>query len=114
MSAIDLESLLKAISDDEPCGPDPLENGEYAGFKILAEEVDPSWALVKQQAINLFDQHNDLSLGLYLTLALMNRDGITGFSEGLELMASLLDQYWDTLYPLTDEDDGRLLRIEPR
>ena len=106
MSVINLEELLTAVSDDSPCGEDPTGNNEVQHLKILVGDADPDWAKIKREALNLLKEFKDLEIAFFLTLGLLKRDGIPGFAEGLSLCASLLEKWWEELYPLCDEDDG--------
>jgi type VI secretion system protein ImpA len=118
MSAIDVEQLLAAISDESPCGDDleydpafgELERAaqgkpeQQMGDEVVpAEEAD--WRDVRDKAIELLGRSKDLRVALQLTTALAHTDGLPGFSDGLAVMSGLLDRYWGGFHPKLDPDD---------
>jgi len=118
MSFIDVEQLLQQVSDDSPCGedleydPEFLEMARASEGKpeqqmgdSVVEAEEPDWRTVKEKAVDLFSRTKDLRVGVFLSQSLLNSEGIGGLSEGLEVVRSLLDRYWDGVYPLLDEDD---------
>lgn len=54
----------------------------------------------------------DLEVACWLTEALIRRDGFSGLRTACELLLGLIDQHWETLYPLPDED-GLETRVAP-
>src|SRR5690606_36453569 len=54
----------------------------------------------------------DLEVACWLTEALVRRDGFRGLRTAFELLLGLIDQHWNTLYPLPDED-GLETRVAP-
>ncbi len=54
----------------------------------------------------------DLEVACWYTEALLREQGLSGLSCGFRLILGLLDQYWESLYPLPDED-GLETRIAP-
>jgi type VI secretion system protein ImpA len=118
--------LLNPISADNPTGPnlryDPLYDkikdarredldapqGEWKRERKLAD-----WPLVIK-LINdaLATKTKDLQLAVWLAQALLRREGIASFKEGLDLVLQLLETYWDNIYP--EIEDGDLeLRVAP-
>ena len=47
----------------------------------------------------------DIRVSLHLTAALLRTDGWPGFADGLQLLHGYLEQYWDEVYPLVEDDD---------
>jgi len=118
MSVIDVEQLLQQISDEAPAGED-LEYdpafGEMAraaegraaqqmGDSVVEAE-EPDWREVRKIATEMLSRTKDLRVGVLLTRAVLNTDGIVGMSDGLEVTRRMLEQYWDTLHPQLDPDD---------
>lgn len=60
----------------------------------------------------LATQSKDLEIAAWLTEALVRMQGLQGVSSGARLIAGLCEGYWDTLFPLPDED-GLELRASP-
>ncbi|MBB5320160.1 type VI secretion system protein TssA [Marinobacter oulmenensis] len=110
----------------------PVEGGSHAGgedlaFSLLFDEIkearraDPTYlpqgewqTELKQsdwaQVIGLTSealtaQSKDIQLAAWLCEGLAHREGFEGISFGLMLIARMLDDYWETLYPELDEDD---------
>lgn len=54
----------------------------------------------------------DLQLAAWLTEALIRTDGFGGLRQGLELCYRLLNDFWETVYPVI-EDGDRELRARP-
>ncbi|MCU7921246.1 MAG: type VI secretion system protein TssA [Candidatus Thiodiazotropha sp. (ex Dulcina madagascariensis)] len=119
MASIDLEQLLKAISEEAPTGADleydPLfgemeraaegkEEQQFGDTIIPAE--DPDWRELKQKSLQILAQSKDLRAAIHLVRALVHTDGFAGLSDGLSLIEGYLDDYWDTLYPQLDPDDN--------
>ena len=75
--------------------------------------VPPQWRVIRDLATEaLSTKTKDLEIAAWFTEALLRSDGLDGFSAGLELMSGLVEQYWDSLFPLPDED-GIETRLAP-
>lgn len=121
---MDLEGFLQPVADDSPCGP----NLEYdASFLELEEAAraqpdqefgtddgsgvkriegsGPDWPLVSRLASALLLRSKDLRIAVHLLRASTHTQGFTGFADGVGLIRSLLEQYWDSLHPELDADD---------
>ena len=118
MSSIDLTSLLSAVSDAEPAGPNLEDDASFAELQTAAkgkpeqqfgETVipgeEPDWRQVKSLAVGLLRKTRDLRVGVTLTRALMVTDGVEGIADGLTLMRGWLDGMWDALHPQLDPAD---------
>lgn len=118
MAVLDIELLLKPVSDDAPCGRDleyeqpflalqELARGkpeQAIGDKIRAAQ-EPAWPNVRDAARDLFASTKDLRVAGILYLALVKTAGVAGLEAGLGVMRTLLERYWDQLYPLLDAED---------
>jgi type VI secretion system protein ImpA len=119
MALIDIESLLRPVSPEEPTGTNLEYDPAFAGLErtalgrpeqqmgdtIVAGEP-PEWGAVEKQASALLARSKDLRVVGHLVRALLHRNGFEGFSEGLALVHGLLERYWQTLYPHLDPDDN--------
>lgn len=121
MSVIDVDSLLKEVSAENPCGENLEYDPEFGEMEratqgkpeqqigdtvIQAEEAE--WPIVKKKAISLFGRTKDLRAAVYLVQSLLHTDGLMGLRDGLTLIQGLLEQYWETLYPQLDNNDPTL------
>lgn len=118
MSLLNIDSLLQPVSTDNPTGDnleyDPdfadLERSaqgkpeRQAGATILPAEP-PEWPIVQKKATELAARSKDLRIIVLLVRALLERYGMEGLAEGLELTHRTLEQYWEGLHPQLDPDD---------
>jgi type VI secretion system protein ImpA len=116
MSVVVVESLLRPVAPDTPCGEN-LEYGEVRDLAVLAagkperqqgEKIvpaeEPSWDEVKHQAIELFSKTKDLRVAAALTQSLVRTDGLLGLSDGLEVVSQLLDSHWGAVHPQPESE----------
>jgi type VI secretion system protein ImpA len=117
---LDIDALLRPIADAEPAGPD-LEYSEVAELDRFAAgtpgTIDPStqelvgaeepnWRKVSTMSQELLGKTKDLRVAAWLARAELANRGLTGLSDGLRLMAALLETFWETAYPPLDRDEG--------
>jgi len=118
---VDLDQLLTAVSEGEPCGEslrwDPLydeikearREGDRDALGVDAP-VQANWALVSNKvSAALAQRSKDLMLAGYLLEALVQMHGFAGLRDGLRVIDGLLEKFWDGMYPQMDGED-----IEPR
>ncbi len=68
--------------------------------------------VMKLAGDTLATRTKDLQLGAWLTEALLFQEGFAGLRQGLDLLRGLIETFWDTLYP--ESEDGDLeLRAAP-
>jgi type VI secretion system protein ImpA len=112
---MDLDQLLEPISGDNPCGEEgslfALEEivkvqgvGVIAGAEIDA--VEPNWLDLNEKSLEHFKTCKHLRTALFISLAAMKRQGVTGFRDGLLLTKGMIERYWDTMYPALDPDES--------
>ena len=117
---IDIDALSRPIDDNEPAGPD-LEYSAVAELDRFAAgtpgTIDPStqelvgaeepnWRKVAEMATDLLGKTKDLRVAVWLTRAELANRGLPGLADGLKLTATLIETFWDTLYPPLDRDEG--------
>jgi type VI secretion system protein ImpA len=117
---IDFDALSRPISDEEPSGPD-LEYSSVAELDRFAAgtpgTIDPStqelvgaeepnWRKVGETATELLGKTKDLRVAAWLTRAELANRGLPGLADGLKLLATLLETFWESLYPMLDRDEG--------
>jgi type VI secretion system protein ImpA len=114
------EDLLAPIAADRPGGEDVRYEPVYSQIKEARREDEDlpmggwettrkvaDWALVSKLASEvLAKQSKDLQIAVWLSEAQLRRDGAVGLRESLALIRSLLDQYWEHLYPELEDDDA--------
>jgi type VI secretion system protein ImpA len=119
MAEIDLGSLLLPISDDAPCGSnieyDPafgeLERvargtpERVMGDQTIAAE-EPDWQDVRERSLALLQRTKDLRVAVQLLHAALKTGGLPVFAEGIALIRRFLGDYWDSVHPQLDKDDG--------
>jgi type VI secretion system protein ImpA len=134
-SVIDIDALLKPISEERPTGIDVREdespNSLYYQLKDArssaraeergsvgkpADEINVAsehWKKIQELAPRLLtEQTKDLEVAAWYTEALIRKFGIVGLRDGLELLNGLIETYWDNLHPF-DEEDTIEFRIAP-
>jgi type VI secretion system protein ImpA len=130
---IDVAALLAPIPGDAPVGvdlrQDPAPDALYTrlrdarGDARTAERtqeneegsytVPAEWRTIRDLSFEALTTHTkDLEIAAWFTEALLRSDGLPGLSAGLRVMCGLVEQYWDDLYPLPDED-GVATRVAP-
>lgn len=117
---LDIDALSRPVSDSDPAGPD-LEYSSVAELDRFAAgtpgTIDPStqelvgaeepnWRKVLERATELLGETKDLRVAAWVTRAELANRGLTGLSDGLKLIATLLENFWETLYPPLDRDEG--------
>ena len=117
MPSIDVDVLLKPIAGDNPAGADlryhklteeikearrKEENLDLGVWKREVKTADYD-KVVKLSKEALTKHSKDLQIAAWLTEAITVIDGIPGLLDGLKLLHGLLENYWDTLYPLIEE-----------
>jgi type VI secretion system protein ImpA len=129
---LDLELMLAPLSEDDPVGADPRQdfsiNSLFLKMKDARAEArrieraidtdgdgpspDPSWDIVLETGVKILSsQGKDLEVAAWIVEALVRIEGFPGLLEGLKLCQGLIEQYWENIHPLPDEDglEGRLL-----
>ena len=117
---LDIDALLRPIDDDAPAGPD-LEYSDVAELDRMATGTpgtvdpktnelvgaeEPNWRKVAASATELLGKTKDLRVAAWLTRAELANRGLAGLADGLKLIASLLENFWPSLYPPLDETEN--------
>lgn len=118
MAMLDAGALLAEVSSALPCGEDVEYDPAFLELErvvhgkpdvqygsTVVEAVPPDWKEAQALALSLLEKSRDLRVAAHLARALLNRAGFGGFSEGLDLIACMLEQRWAHLYPQLDPDD---------
>jgi type VI secretion system protein ImpA len=108
----DLESLLRPLNGEGPCGPDLRELADFETLRQAVAELDRAgaservnWAREQERLLRLAQFGRDLRVWVWLCRSLIVTDGLGGLVTGLELIATGLERFWDALPPF-DEDES--------
>jgi type VI secretion system protein ImpA len=105
------ESLYYAVKDARTAA-------RAAERQQMADEEEgggaaPDWRPVLQLGQKVLDeQSKDLEIAAYVIEALVRLHGFAGLRDGLRLARELIEDFWDDLYPVPDED-GLETRLAP-
>jgi len=130
---LDFATLLAPISEDSPTGNDLRQDAsplsKYQSIKSARSaaraaerqgmhdgetaEADEHWRKIISLAPDILaTQSKDLEVASWLAEALIRRHGFQGLRDAFKLIHGLLENYWDGLYPMPDED-GLETRTSP-
>ncbi|MCP1673934.1 type VI secretion system protein ImpA [Natronocella acetinitrilica] len=109
-----LDKYLEPLSEPGPAGVDLYESGEIMTLDMLAKwgspDDDPDWAELQQACIAALEKSRDLRPATYLAAALLHTQGLRDFCAGISLIRGLLEQHWDVVQPVLDEDGDAMER----
>jgi len=114
-----LSRLLQPIPGDTPSGKDLRYDARVDAIKeARREELDlpgvvnrkvADWPAVVTGCTELIaTETKDLQLQVWLTEALFAKQGFAGLATGLEGLVGMLREFWETVYPLPEDDDLEL------
>lgn len=119
MGIINIDSLLRELDTQAPCGPNMEYEArfielEYAATNkpdveygdTLTAASAPDWKRVKAQALDLLGVTRDLRIVTLLLRANLALHGFAGLADSLTLVERLLEERWDHVHPQLDPDDG--------
>lgn len=118
MSGIDISSLVEDISPDATCGED-LEydpafvelNEQVKGVveKQIGEKTipgqPPNWPVIRKNALALLNRTRDLRIIDILIQASVHSNDFTELNKCVIILATLLEEQWDSLHPRLDSED---------
>ncbi|WET42301.1 VasL domain-containing protein [Citrobacter enshiensis] len=97
---------MSAYTQTITTGADPRTLPEFIAIR---EEINKAshpaqpelnWRLVESLALTIFKTNGvDLHSATYYTLARTRTQGLTGFCEGVELLAAMISHEWDKFWP---------------
>ena len=118
--SLELEALLKEISNEAPCGMDCSFSNEFHAIKKAKTQDDPlldqgdwiaepkqaDWNFINTKATELLtEKTKDIRLYSWLIESWSNLYGFDGVAKGLELTQRSLSNFWILLHPEIEEDD---------
>src|SRR5579884_1086783 len=124
---ISIADLLQPISPDQPSGADvryaPIteeikearRSEDAAAQGVWKREVKTAdYARVITLARDtLAKKSKDLQIAGWLAEGLLARESFPGLQQGLQLIHGLLENFWDTVWPMIDEDGDLEMRATP-
>jgi len=132
-ACFEIADYLNPIEESSPCGQDPRGDSsvdslyfklkdarnaaravERANNKKDSQDIQtPDWDSVADLASELLvSKAKDLEACSYLIEALVRIHGFPGLRDGFKLAKGLVENFWDGLFPLPDED-GLSTKIGP-
>lgn len=132
-ATLDISELLNPISDDQPTGKDlRLDASPLSSYQTIktarsaardAEknslysegggDAEEYWRKIITLAPKILrEESKDLEVATWLTEALVRRYGFQGLRDSFQLIEGLINQFWDNLYPMPDEE-GMETRVGP-
>ncbi len=118
-AVVNFEGLLTPISEETP-------SGEYLRYSGLYDEISEArraddvlaqgeWQtdlkvadfrkVIDLAAPAIEKDSKDLQIAAWLSEALIKENGFVGLRDALQMLAKLLDTFWDTMHPIVDEGD---------
>ncbi len=116
---LDIQAILSPIADDSPAGEplrydpvfDEIQEARRADDDLARgdwqHEIKTSdWDKVFELSVSaLTERTKDLQIGVWLLESLTATEGFEGLHAGLQIMTGFLQQFWDHVYPLIEDDD---------
>ena len=116
------DDLLTPIPGDNPAGAnlryDPVTDKVKEARREDIDVPQGDWktalkaadhnAAIKLASEALAKRGKDLQLAVWLVDSHVRKEGFALLAPGFRFLHDLLDQYWDTLYPLVEDDDSEM------
>jgi type VI secretion system protein ImpA len=117
MMSYDIQPLLTEINPTNPCGTDVTYDPSFGKLENLLQNNSSSilgqestgdglnWKEIASQSYDLLKVSKHLRIAVYFAFSIFKLEGFVGFQKGLEFLKTLLEHFWDNLYPRLDPDD---------
>ena len=115
---LESDTLLRAISEDAPCGENLEYDPAFSAMEIEAKGIPerqvggsiepaqpPNWKNLRKMVVELMERTHDLRLLVELARTQLNLEGLIGLQEALSLLRKSVGEYWDGIHPELDPDD---------
>ncbi len=114
--SFDLDTWLAPIDGENPSGVSLRNDNRYSELERLAEPqieivrdannnpvsktaAPIDWGTVLDKATELAAEGHDLRLLALVARGFAGQEGLAGAAQGLELIVSALDRFWDSIHP---------------
>lgn len=113
--ALDVDTLLKPISEEQPAGEDLSYDNDRASLEQSFEVNDAvpedgesdggdkDWRSIIKLIESQFSRSKDVWLATYLCRAGARSGSLETVEVGAEVLAGLFEQYWETVHPQLDD-----------
>lgn len=108
------EAWLKPISENAPAGEDAKYDDRHVSVRTEVGKMEApaggavDWEKVAKEGTELLQNTSkDLLIASYTSYALYQTRGLPGLVSGLSMLAGLIDQFWDSMYPPAKRMRGR-------
>ena len=110
---------ITPVSEESPAGEDVKYDEEYERVESeLSKLTSPSvsgeieWESVIKLSANILEKKSkNILIGVYFSYALYRVHGVEGLFNGVAVIADMLENYWETLYPPKKRLKGRVNAI---
>ena len=115
---LDLNDLLRSLSDDAPSGPDLEYDPDFTALvqasqmgeeRVVGSSVipaaEPDYAAVFKAALDLLGRSRDIRIAVILAHSALKTGGLPGFEVVLAYVRWSLEDYWASVHPGLDTDD---------
>jgi type VI secretion system protein ImpA len=126
--SLDIDKYLVPCPGDNPAGETLRYEGTYDRIQEARKEEPAelpqgiwerelkkaNWEEVKNQCLEVLENRSkDIQVAVWLVESLICLHGYAGFKEGLKLLISQIENFWDGAYPAIDDGDlaGRVAPI---
>lgn len=118
MPVVNVDTLLRPLADDAPCGENLRWDRRFLEIERLAEgkeanpfekdslPEEPDWREVRDGCMELLARGKHLRIIMLLTLAATRLEGYTGFRDGVKVVHGLITGNWDQVFPQLDPEDN--------
>ena len=121
MNFLDLKQrneLLAPLSENSPCGPNLEYDAQFGELIRLARgqaehwigntvSATPTinWGEVRKRSDEMLTQTKDIRLFILLVRSALAIGGIKALAEVMQVLAIVIESYWDTIHPQLDPED---------
>jgi type VI secretion system protein ImpA len=98
-----------ACGDDLEYDPTYMELAQAAAGKPetqFAPAEAPQWPVTRDLSAEIFSRTRDLRVAMMWGRAQVTLEGLPALPSALNLIAGLMDNFWDEVHPRNDPDDG--------
>jgi type VI secretion system protein ImpA len=119
LEQVNFDAIITPFSEDSPAGDELRYTNVYDDIKECRradddipqgdwqrENKSADWDKVIRLSLDaLTNKSKDFQVAAWLTEALAMEEGFDGVESGLRVITALLNQFWDSGYPLVEDDD---------